>query len=123
MMDLVFRSYMEGTGDSCPVCAKSVKSRMRLKRNEEPPPPESEDESGLPVGDRFPRPERLRRWDHLRKIHFIGVCTLCSKYVPRAHMAKHRIPCGKDVKEAKRAAPLAARSAAGARLPLPPDSA
>jgi hypothetical protein len=56
------------------VCAKSVKPRLRAKRTEDGSEDEG-DEDDVDVEDDKPsgtlRPEKQRRWDHLRKIHHV----------------------------------------------------
>jgi hypothetical protein len=68
-------------GNTCPVCAKSVKPRQRKRTNGEG----SEDEAESEEEEGAIRPERQRRWDHLRKIHHVSPwrrgpsCTSCWK--------------------------------------------
>ena len=80
------------------MCAKVVRSRQRKRAGgrsaaDSEGEEEAEGEAGGAAGSPVLRPERVRRWDHLRKIHVVGVCLVCSKYVPRALMDDHRSAC------------------------------
>lgn len=98
--DHTLRGYVTGTGHVCPVCAKSVKPRLRAKRTEDGSEDEG-DEDDVDVEDDKPsgtlRPEKQRRWDHLRKIHHVAVCPICSKYIPKHHLPEHRARCARKV--------------------------
>ena len=45
------------------------------------------------TGDVSQRPERIRRWDHLRKIHKIVVCSQCDLHMPRPGLQGHLDVC------------------------------
>jgi hypothetical protein len=64
--------------DFCPVCDRCIKVRLR---------PETDD-SGDIVGVRV-RSEKVRRWDHMRKMHKMATCDGCRMWLPKADMRRH----------------------------------
>lgn len=41
------------------------------------------------------RPERVRRWDHLRKIHRIVVCSACDMHMLKPLLQAHKAGCAR----------------------------
>ena len=72
------------------MCEKKVqKRRKKAKRSSDAEDDDSDDSDG----GGGTRPERVRRWDHLRKIHRIIVCSGCEMHLPKQLLQGHLSVC------------------------------
>ena len=85
------------------MCDKKVqKRRKKVKRNAGGAAVElqdddhsGDDDNDSDSGERemAARPERVRRWDHLRKIHRIVVCSGCDQHMIKPLLPAHILSC------------------------------